>query len=90
MTNPNAPTITTQPTSKNVRIGATPKFSVTASGTAPFSYQWKKNGSAISGATKKTYTTPPVTAADNGSVFTVVVTNSGGSVTSDDASLRVR
>jgi hypothetical protein len=84
------PTITTQPVDKSVKLGATPKFTVTASGTTPFTYQWRKNSSDISGATKKTYTTPPVTQSDNGAVFSVVVTNSAGSATSDNATLTIK
>jgi len=46
-----APSITTQPTSATVTTGQTASFSVTATGTVPLSYQWQKNGAAISGAT---------------------------------------
>ena len=84
------PTITTQPADKTVRAGPTAKFSVTATGTAPLHYQWTKNGVNITGATKASYTTPPTTAADNGSLFAVVVSNVAGSVTSNNAILTVR
>src|SRR5207245_6575276 len=67
----------------------TSTFSVTASGTAPLSYQWSKNGTAISGATSASYTTPATTSSDNGAQFTVVVSNSVGSVTSSAATLTV-
>src|SRR5207244_947678 len=70
--------------------GETARFSVTATGTAPLSYQWRKNGVNITGATSASYTTPPTTAADNGSLFSVVVSNIGGSVTSNNATLTVR
>ena len=46
-----APTITAQPASQTVTAGQTATFSVTASGTAPLSYQWQKNAAAIAGAT---------------------------------------
>jgi len=62
---------------------------VTASGTAPLSYQWQKNGVNIAGATSASYTTPVTTTADSGSTFTVVVSNSVGSVTSSTATLTV-
>ena len=52
-------------------------------------YQWLKNGVNIAGATKASYTTPPTTQADNGALFSVVVTNRIGSVTSNDATLTV-
>jgi len=45
-----APTITTQPASQTVTAGQTASFSVAATGTAPLSYQWRKNNVAISGA----------------------------------------
>jgi subtilisin family serine protease len=82
-----APSIGTQPQSTSVVAGQTATFSVTATGTAPLSYLWRKNGTAIGGATSSSYTTPPVTAADNGATFSVVVTNAQGSVPSSDATL---
>jgi Immunoglobulin domain len=84
------PSITTQPANKTVRAGQTATFTVTAGGTAPFTYQWTKNGANISGATSRFYTTPPTTAADNGALFAVVVSNAAGSVTSNNATLTVR
>ncbi len=84
-----APTITTQPVSKTVTAGQTATFTVAASGTAPLTYQWKKNGTAISGATSSTYTTPATTTSDNAAQFTVGVTNSAGSATSSAATLTV-
>ena len=83
------PTITTQPANTTVRVGQTAKFSVTATGTTPLSYQWRKNGVNIAGATKASYTTPKTTSADNGALFSVIVTNSIGSVTSNNATLTV-
>jgi hypothetical protein len=84
-----APSITTQPANESVTAGQTATFTVAASGTAPLSYQWEKNGTAISGATLASYTTPATTTSDSGEVFRVVVTNSAGSVTSNPASLTV-
>jgi len=84
-----APSITTQPASVTVTAPATATFSVVASGTATLTYQWKKNGTAISGATAASYTTPATTSADNAAVFTVTVTNTAGSVTSSNATLTV-
>jgi hypothetical protein len=62
---------------------------VTASGTAPLSYQWQKKGTAISGGTSSSYTTPAETTADNGTQFAVVVSNSAGTATSNSAVLTV-
>lgn len=84
-----APVITAQPQSRTVPVAATATFSVTATGTAPLSYQWKKNGVDIAGATADSHTTPAATLADNGSQFTVLVSNSAGSVLSDAATLTV-
>src|SRR5437899_6493880 len=86
---PVAPSITTQPTNRTVTAGQTATLSVSATGTAPLSYQWQKNGMAISGATSNVYTTPPATSSDNGAQFTVVISNTAGSLTSDAATLTV-
>jgi glucose/arabinose dehydrogenase len=82
-----APTIGSQPQSQLVSVGYTATFTVSASGYQPLSYQWYRNGAAITGATSATYTTPATTAADNGARFKVVVTNSFGQATSNDAVL---
>ena len=83
-----APTISTQPAAQSVVVGQTASFSVTATGTVP-TYQWRKNGSNISGATSSTYTTPVTVIGDDGAFFTVVVSNSAGTVTSSSATLSV-
>ena len=86
---PAASTITTQPANQTVTAGQTGSFSVTATGATPLNYQWRKNGTAVSGAISSSYTTPATTSADNGAQFTVVVTNTAGSVTSNAATLTV-
>jgi len=86
---PVLPTITTQPASQTVTAGQTATFTVAASGAAPLSYQWRKNGVNISGATAASYTTPAATTTDSGSTFAVVVTNTAGTVTSSAATLTV-
>jgi len=86
---PVAPTITTQPANQTITAGQTATFSVVATGTAPLTYQWQKNGSAVSGATATSYTSPVATTADSGELFRVVVTNSAGNVTSNSATLTV-
>ncbi|HLP06863.1 MAG TPA: immunoglobulin domain-containing protein, partial [Opitutaceae bacterium] len=83
-----APSITSQPASVTVAAGQSATFSVTASGTAPLSYQWRKDGASLSGATSASYSISSVAASDAG-VYTVVVTNSAGSVTSNSATLAV-
>jgi hypothetical protein len=83
-----AAAISSQPSSSTVTAGQTATFSVTATGTAPLSYQWRKDGATISSATGSTLTLSSVSAADAGT-YTVVVTNSAGSVTSTGAVLTV-
>jgi len=84
-----APAITTHPESVAATVGASATFTTAASGTAPLTYQWKKNGNSISGATSSSYTTPAAALADSGTSFTVVVSNSAGSATSNPAILTV-
>jgi hypothetical protein len=88
---PEPPTVT-QPASVTVTLGQTATFSVTATSPGPgaITYQWYENGVAISGATSSSYTTPPTTAGESGAVFTVVVSNNVGSVTSSPATLTVQ
>ena len=83
-----APTISAQPANATVAVGATATFTVTATGSGD-TYQWRKGGSNISGATAASYTTPATVSGDNGSLFSVVVSNASGSVTSANASLTV-
>ncbi len=88
--NDGLPAISSQPASATVTVGSTATFSVTATSDTALSYQWRKNGTAISGATSASYTTPPTTTADNGALYSVVVTNAKGSVTSANATLTVK
>jgi hypothetical protein len=84
-----APSVTAQPISQTVVEGQPATFSVSASGTAPLNYQWLKNGTAISGATGPSYTTPATTSSDEGNQFSVAVSNSAGNVISNAATLNV-
>ncbi len=83
-----APVITNQPQSTTVFEGNVASFSVTATGTPPLSYQWRKNAVNISGATSSTYVIPSATESDEGN-YSVVVSNTAGSVTSNNATLTV-
>jgi hypothetical protein len=67
----NPPIITAEPTSQTACVGGNATFSVTATGTG-LSYQWRKAGVNISGATSATYTLTGVTASDAGSYSVVV------------------
>jgi len=86
---PTAPAITAQPAAQSITSGQTATFGVVASGTSPLSYQWQKNGVALAGATAASYTTPAASSADNGTLFSVVVSNSVGTVASVSAQLTV-
>ena len=84
-----APAISQQPENQSVVTGTSASFSVSATGTSPLSYQWKKNGADIPGATASTYTTPAASTEDSGAVYSVVVSNSVDKATSSDARLTV-
>lgn len=83
-----APTIVTPPAPVAVNAGNTAAFAVAATGTGPLSYQWRKNGAAITGATSTVYWIPAAASQDAGA-YSVVVTNSAGSATSPEAGLTV-
>jgi hypothetical protein len=88
-----APTITVQPSNQTVTAGATATFSVTATGSG-LTYQWRRNGTNISGATSSSYTTPATTvsggSANNGDLYSVVVTgDTAPAATSSNATLTV-
>jgi hypothetical protein len=85
---PAPPTITAQPVSVVVMPGSTTTLAVAVSGTGPLSYQWSRDGTPVSGATGPALTLTSLDAASNGS-WTVVVSNSVGSVTSQAAQLLV-
>src|SRR5580704_4399513 len=85
----NASGTATAPVSQSVSVGQSVNFVVVATGSAPLSYQWQKTGVNISGATSNSYTTPAAATGDNGARFTVVVSNSAGSATSNAAILTV-
>src|SRR5205807_298360 len=88
--NPVAPAITTQPASQMVVAGQTATFTVTATGTAPVSFQWQSNGTAIGGATADSYSPSAATGTHGADQFSVVVGNALGSVTSSAAALTVK
>jgi hypothetical protein len=83
------PVITTPPTNQSVISGQTATFTVTATGLPSLTYQWLKNGQAITGATSSSYATP-ATLGDNGSAYSVTVRDgAGSSLTSSSATLSV-
>ena len=84
-----APSITSQPASVTVTAPAPATFTIAATGTAPSSYQWRRNGTPISGATGASYTLTSTAVTDSGALFDVVVSNVAGSATSTAATLSV-
>ncbi len=82
------PRITTQPSAQSVTAGDGVSFTVVASDSAPTTYQWKKNGTAISGATTAIFSLSSAATSDAGT-YSVVVTNSAGSLTSAATTLSV-
>jgi hypothetical protein len=79
-----------QPYDLTISSGQAATFSVVAAGSPPLSYQWLRNGSAIAGATSASYSLPTVSSTDSGSAFSVIVSNSLGSLTSQSAHLTVQ
>lgn len=86
--------VVTAPTSITVKTGATATFTVSVTGGInPYTYQWAKNGTAISGAVGASYTTPATVKADNATTYACTVTDSdspGTVVTSTAATLTVK
>lgn len=82
-----ATAINTPPASATACVGSTVTFSVNASGSA-LTYQWKKGGQSINGASSNTYTLSNIVAADSVN-YAVVVSGLCGVVTSAPAKLRV-
>lgn len=83
------PAIATHPQPVTVPVGSPATFSVSATGSAPLSYRWQRNGTDIPGATGPSYTLTNPQTADSGAQFRAVVTNALGSATSNAATLTV-
>jgi hypothetical protein len=88
------PTITQQPAETNVCSGTAVTFQITATGDAPLSYRWQKNGIVLtngghySGATNAilVISTPDTSDVAN---YRCIVTNVSGSATSSTAGLQL-
>jgi uncharacterized lipoprotein YddW (UPF0748 family) len=89
---PQTPIVMQQPLPKNVWLGATATFAVTATGAAPLAYRWQKDGGDLNdgghyaGTTTSALTVARVDANDAGS-YRCVVTNGNGDAISDGAIL---
>ena len=82
------PSIGAQPISQTVAPGGSATLSAAAAGDGTLTFQWRKDGADIAGATSTTLTLGNLTAAQAGD-YTVVVTNPAGSTTSRLARLTV-
>lgn len=85
---PVVPVVRQQPFSQTVAPGGTATFTVRASGTPPYAYQWRRNGVVLPGSTAATLSIPNVTLNAAGH-YTVDVSNSVGSTSSHAATLTV-
>ncbi|OYV02504.1 MAG: hypothetical protein CFE26_22140, partial [Verrucomicrobiales bacterium VVV1] len=83
-----APSITTQPVAASVVTGSNATFTVVAAGSAPLTYQWRKDGINLAGAVGATLTIPNTQPVAAGS-YSVVVTNNVSTITSAAAALTV-
>ncbi len=86
---PGGPVITKQPEDQVARLGEEARFVVSATGRAPLSYQWRKDGNPITGATDPTLILTGCKKSDEGT-YTVLVTDSTGQVSSSTVSLLVK
>ncbi len=82
------PAITSSPTNVTVLQNDSAVFAVSATGTAPLGYQWRKDGINIPGANSPTYTIVGAQISDEG-LYSAIVTNAAGSATSASAVLQV-
>jgi len=85
---PQSPSIVVQPANQNAFATSNVTFNVTATGDAP-TYQWHSNGVSIAGATSSSLLLTNAQVAWSGSQYSVVITNTLGSVTSSVATLTV-
>ena len=82
------PVITVQPATQSANVGATITLGVAATGTPTPTFQWKKDGADLAGATQNTIVLSNLTAASAGT-YTVVASNSAGTTTSAPAVLTI-
>src|SRR5262249_11469482 len=73
--------VLTGPGNQSAAEGTSAYFNATVIGAPPYSFQWAKNGTPISGATSISYNTPALSLADNNAVFSLIASNSTGMAT---------
>lgn len=86
---PFAPFVSVAPLRQTVQVGDSATFTASVGGTGPFTFQWRRDGVDIAGATGRTYSLNSVSPGDDGSRYSVVVRNSVGADTSPAALLYV-
>lgn len=79
------------PAAQNVTVedGGSIRFAVTAAGTQPFTYAWRKSGAVVPGQSGSSYTISPVRMGDAGT-YTVTVSNAAGATTSEEVVVTVK
>lgn len=85
------PVITSQPATQtfcSAETNSSVTFSVKATSNTAVTYQWKRNGETIEGATSSSYTATGLTSADTANAYSVSVINNIGSITSDNAYIK--
>ncbi len=83
-----APTVTVAPADRGGCLGGSATFEVTAVGTQPLTYQWRRNGLSLPGATARVHTVAPIGPADAGQ-YDVTISNGCGSIASSPAVLSI-
>jgi hypothetical protein len=83
-----APFFTQQPSPQSAVVGGNVTFTAAAGGSPPPTYQWRRNSTHLTGATNATLALSNVQSADAGD-YSVVITNSAGSLSSNNAALIV-
>jgi hypothetical protein len=86
---PVAPTATIASPTARLAAGQALELKATVTGTPPLSYQWRKDGTPIAGATSALYTIPYLSSTDSGHLYDVTVTNATGSATASPVSFVV-
>jgi hypothetical protein len=86
---PAPPAISSQTGNQVVAVGTAATFSVTATGTAPLSYFWSRNGGLIPNATNASYTLFNAQLSDSGSQLSCLVSNAFGTAVSTNMLLKV-
>jgi len=84
-----APLVASQPSDVLRVAGEEARFNVIATGSAPFTYQWQKDGVDLPGETASELILPNVQNADDDTRYRCIISNGDGSITSNEATLTV-